>query len=573
MIPLLSLDLRSPGQHLIRARLRFQPRHKRVELRLPSWTPGSYLIRDYVRTLEGLQVWQGMHLLPCQRLAPATWVLRLERLDPLEVRYAIQATELTVRTCHLNSDHGFLALAGVALEIEGERWQPHGLQLELPPGWQAFLPLPEVDEAHWQADTFDALIDTPVEVGPHPVHGFQVAGVAHRWVSWGGDPPADDSAWLRDVERVCLACCRLMGVERPAGDPYLFVLHLLEEGYGGLEHNHGSVLQFSQARSATAEGRRKLLALVAHEYLHQWNVRRLRPVELAPVDYGQAVPVPTLWFAEGVTSYYDVLLPGSCGLCGEKETLDDLGEDLSRYLLCPGRGVQSLRDSSLEAWVKLYRQDAYSSGSQVSYYLKGAVLALVLDLHLRRQGSALSLVLRQLWRRFGRWEAGYREDDLLATFAEAANDLSTLLPQWLGSTEDPDMQGYLADVGLRLEAEPAALPNAGWQLDQPAGGGLRLKSVARQGPAENAGLEVGDELIALNRRRLRRVADVEALLGSAAVKESGAPLALMFCRQGLVRDTTLRLEPPAIQRWCLRSIPQASSAALERRRQWLELVP
>jgi predicted metalloprotease with PDZ domain len=447
------------------------------------------------------------------------------------------------------------------------------LRLELPPGWQAFLPLPEMGEAHWQADTFDALIDSPVEVGPHPVHAFQVAGVAHRWVSWGGDPPADDSAWLRDVERVCLACCRLLGVERPAGDPYLFVLHLLEEGYGGLEHNHGSVLQFSRARLATAEGRRKLLALVAHEYLHQWNVRRLRPVELAPVDYGQAVPVPTLWFAEGVTSYYDVLLPGSCGLCGEKETLDDLGEDLSRYLLCPGRGVQSLRDSSLEAWVKLYRQDAYSSGSQVSYYLKGAVLALVLDLHLRRHGSALSLVLRQLWQRFGRWEAGYREEDLLAAFAGAANDLSTLLPQWLCSTEDPDMQGYLADVGLTLEAEPAALPSAGWQLDQPAGGGLRLKSVARQGPAENAGLEVGDELIALNRRRLRRTADVEALLGSAAVTESGEALTLLFCRQGLVRDTTLCLEPPAIQRWCLRSIPQASSAALERRRQWLELVP
>ena len=124
----------------------------------------------------------------------------------------------------------------------------------------------------------------------------------------------------------------------------------------------------------------------------------------------------------------------------------------------------------------------------------------MLDLHLRRHGSALSLVLRQLWRRFGRWEAGYREEDLLAAFAGAANDLSTLLPQWLSSTEDPDMQGYLADVGLRLEAEPAALPNAGWQLDQPACGGLRLKSVARKGPAENAGLEVGDELLALNRR-------------------------------------------------------------------------
>lgn len=572
LTPLLSLDLRDPQRHLIRARLCFEPRQRRVELRLPSWTPGSYLIRDYVRTLEGLQVWQGSRLLETQRLAPATWLLRLEEEGPLEVRYALHAMELSVRTCHLNSDHGFLALAGVALEIDGERWQPHRLQLRLPEGWSAFLTLPSVGEALWQAETFDALIDSPVEVGPHPVHSFPVAGVEHRWVSWGGDPAADGN-WLREVARVCLACCRLMGEERPPGDPYLFVLHLLEEGYGGLEHNQGSVLQFSRARLATPVGRRKLLALVGHEYLHQWNVRRLRPSELTPVDYGQPIPVPTLWFAEGVTSYYDLLLLGSCGLSSEADTLEDLGEELSRYMLCLGRSVQSLRDSSLEAWVKLYRQDAYSAGSQVSYYLKGAVLALVLDLHLRRHGSALSAVLRELWRRFGRWEAGYREDDLLATFSEQANDLSTLLPYWLCSTEDPDMNSYLADVGLRLEAETAALPNLGWQLEQPAAGGLRLKTVAREGAAEIAGLEVGDELLAINGRRLRRTADVEAVLGTAGPSDPVAPLALLFCRQGLVRQTTLHPHPPANQRWRLHPLPEVGPAALERRRQWLELVP
>ena len=573
MIPLLSLDLRDPQQHLVRVRLTFQPRQSRLELHLPSWTPGSYLIRDYVRTLEGLQVWQGSCLLMCQRLAPATWLLRLEELAPLEVRYAIQATELTVRTCHLNSDHGFLALASVALEIEGERWQPHRLRLQLPDGWSPFLSLPRVGESEWQADSFDALIDSPIEVGPHRVHGFEVAGVEHRWVSWGGDPVADDRHWLADVERICLAVCRLMGEERPPGDPYLFVLHLLEEGYGGLEHNHSAVLQFSRARLATPEGRRKLLSLVAHEYLHQWNVRRLRPIELAPVDYSQPVPIPTLWFAEGVTSYYDVLLPGSCGLCGEQATFDDLGEDLSRYLLCAGRSVQSLRDSSLEAWVKLYRQDAYSPGSQVSYYLKGAVLALVLDLHLRRHGSALSTVLRLLWKRFGRWEAGYLEDDLLATFAEQAEDLSTLLPLWLRSTEDPDMNTYLSDVGLQLEAETASLPSLGWQLEPSPEGGLRLKGVARQGAAENAGLEVGDELIALNHQRLRRPADVEALLRREGQNRPVDRLSVLFCRQGRVRDTTLIPQPPAISRWWLRGVPEASAAALERRRRWLELVP
>jgi predicted metalloprotease with PDZ domain len=572
LTPLLSLDLRQPERHLIRVELRFTPKTARVALRLPSWTPGSYLIRDYVRTLEGLEVWQGDSPCPTRRLTPATWLTGLDTLDPLLVRYRIQATELSVRTCHLNGDHGFLALAGVVLEIEGQRWEPHELALTLPEGWSAFLPLPEVERGLWRAETFDALIDTPLEVGPHHAHSFQVAGVPHRWVSWGGDPAQEDT-WLPDVEKVCLACCRLMGEERPPGDPYLFVLHLLNEGYGGLEHHHGAVLLFSRPRLATPEGRRKLLQLVAHEYLHQWNVRRLRPAELAPVDYGRPVPIPTLWFAEGVTSYYDLLLPGSGGLASEEQTLEDLGDDLSRYLLCAGRQVQSLRDSSLEAWVKLYRQDAYSANSQVSYYLKGAVLALVLDLHLRRAGSALSVVLRVLWRRFGRWEVGYQEEELLSIFAEQAHDLSTLLPQWLGAVQDPELNSYLGDVGLSLEPELATQPDWGWQVERLPEGDARLKTVARDGPAESAGLQVGDELLALNRQRIRRPDDVNGAQVLGVTGQELSPVAVLFCRDGRVRDTWITPAPPAISRWRLRPVPDASGEALQRRRRWLELVP
>ena len=189
-----------------------------------------------------------------------------------------------MRTCHLSADHGFLALAGVVLQISGERWNPHRLELRLPEGWQAFVPLPSDGGNGWTASDFDQLIDSPVEAGPHPCHPFSVAGVPHRWVTWGADLPALDPLWLADVERVALACCRLMGEPAHASPDYLFVLHLLAEGYGGLEHDHGSVLQFGRRALAAPGGRRKLLQLVAHEYLHQWNVRRLRPFELTPID-------------------------------------------------------------------------------------------------------------------------------------------------------------------------------------------------------------------------------------------------------------------------------------------------
>lgn len=571
--PLLHLDLREGRQHLVGVSLRCTPRQRRFVFRLPAWTPGSYLIRDYVRTLEGLEVRQGVRALQPRRIGVAAWQLSLdEPLQPLEIRYRILATELSVRTCHLDGDHGFLALAGVVVQVEGERWNPHRLRLSLPAEWEAFVPLPRDPDGSWRAGDFDQLIDTPVEAGPHPWHDFPVAGVPHRWVTWGEDLPARDPAWLADVERVCLACCRLMGEERPAAADYLFVLHLREQGYGGLEHDGSTVLQYGRAALARPEGRRRLLQLVAHEYLHQWNVRRLRPAELAPIDYDAPAIIPSLWFAEGVTSYYDALLPQAAGCSGESELLEDLGEDLSRYLLTPGRRIQSLRDSSREAWVKLYRQDVHAPDNQISYYLKGAVLSLVLDLHLRRHGSCLALVLRRLWHSHGRMRRGYREQDLIEAFAAESGDLATLLPSWLEGLDDPDLSGYLGDVGLRLVPETAATLASGWQVEVGGGGSLLLRRVERHGAAQRAGLQAGDELLALDGERVRREEDLRSRL--AAGGDCGARhREVLFCRDGRIRSTQLLPEAPAIERWRLTIAPESGPAAAEQRARWLSLEP
>ncbi|SBO42209.1 M61 family metallopeptidase [Cyanobium sp. NIES-981] len=571
-LPSLSLDLRAPESQLVGVRLRYQPSRQLLRFALPAWTPGSYLIRDYVRQLEGLEVVQAGRVLQPRRVGTSRWELALPGLEPVEIRYRILATELTVRTCHLDGDHGFLALAAVALELEGERWSAHRLCLQLPPGWQAFVPLPADPDGGWTARHFDALVDTPVEVGPHPCHAFAVAGVPHRWVTWGrtlsgGDLPQEDPRWLADVEQVCLACCRLMGVDRPAADHYLVVLHLNADGYGGLEHDTSTVLQYGRRRLARPDGRRKLLQLVAHEYLHQWNVRRLRPAELTPYAYGQAVVIPTLWFAEGITSYVDQLLPFSAGLGSVEELLEDLGSDLSRYLLTPGRAVQSLRQSGEEAWVKLYRADAHSPNNQISYYLKGAVLALVLDLHLRRHGSGLPVVLRCLWHRLGRAGRGYREADLIAAFAAEAGDLASLLPAWLEGVEDPPLADYLADVGLMLESRRSPSLWLGWQL-QSRPEGLTLQRVVRDSPAQRAGFTVGDELLALNGWRLHQPEDLKAVLAGCV---AAPPLRVLYARDGQVRSAELEPEPPAVEAWTLRIDPAAGEGAEDRRRRWLAL--
>jgi predicted metalloprotease with PDZ domain len=542
-------------------------------LSLPAWTPGSYLIRDYVRQLEGLWVTQQGIPLELRRTSPSSWEVGLQNLEPLEIRYQLVATELSVRTCHLTADHGFLALAAVAVLIEGERWKPHGLQLQLPTGWKPFVPLPEKADG-WTAADFDQLIDTPIEVGPHGAHGFSVAGVPHRWVTWGQtlageDVIAADPHWLTDVERVCQACCTLMGVTRPAADDYLFVLHLTEQGYGGLEHDSSTVLHYGRKALTKPDGRRKLLQLVAHEYLHQWNVRRLRPAELTPYRYGDPVVIPTLWFAEGITSYVDQLLPYAAGVTTAESVLEDLGADLSRYLLSPGRAVQSLLESSQESWVKLYKSDAYSPNSQISYYLKGAVLALVLDLTLRRHGASLTQVLQKLWQSHGQWGKGYHESDLVEAFATFHAPLSTLLPQWLRSKEDPPLHELLADVGLELTPESESHLDLGASVEN-KDGQLWVQRVNRHGPASQAGLMVGDELVALDAERLRHPEDLAALLN---LKRSGPQRQLLIARDGLMRSLSIIPASPSIKAWTLGLVANQTGQTTAQRNRWLSLQP
>ena len=578
-MPLLQLDLRDANQHLVGVCVSHTPVHPTLRLSLPAWTPGSYLIRDYVRQLEGLRVSQQGIPLELRRTSPSSWQVELQNLEPLEIHYQVVATELSVRTCHLTADHGFLALAAVAVQIEGERWHPHGLQLQLPEGWKPFVPLPEMgigskEADGWIAADFDQLIDTPIEVGPHGAHSFSVAGVPHRWVTWGEtlagrDFITADPHWLSDVERVCQACCALMGVNQPAADQYLFVLHLSENGYGGLEHDSSTVLHYGRKALAKADGRRKLLQLVAHEYLHQWNVRRLRPAELTPDCYGDPVVTPTLWFAEGITSYVDQLLPFAAGVTTAESVLEDLGADLSRYLLSPGRAVQSLLESSQEAWVKLYKADAYSSNSQISYYLKGAVVALVVDLILRRHGASLTQVLHNLWQSHGRWGKGYHESDLVEALAEFHAPLSTLLPQWLRSKQDPPLPELLADVGLELtpETETHLDLGAGVELK---GGQLWVQRVNRHGPASQAGLMVGDELVALDAERLRHPEDLDALLN---LKRSGQLCQLLVARDGLIRSLTFTPATPSIKAWSLGLVADQTEQTTAQRNRWLSLQP
>lgn len=560
-MPSFALDLSQPHSHRIAVTLRFVPQSPTQDLLLPSWTPGSYLERDYVRHLDRLEVIQGGRPLTPQRLLRHCWRLEAAPGQEVEVRYGVLGVERSVRTNWLDGDGAFLTAAAWALLVEGQRWQPQRLQLRLPGGWQVACSLPG-EGPDFEASDFDALVDAPIACGELRRLSFDVAGHPHHWVWQGLPEPAPVARWQQALPALAEAACRLMGETAPAASAYHLLVRFCGEGYGGLEHDDGCALLYSRRELNHADGQRRLYQLVAHEYLHQWNVRRLRPRELQPYDYGGATIVPTLWFAEGVTSYFDGLVVLRAGLCREDELLRDWSDDISRYLTTPGRAVQTLEASSEEAWVKLYRPDAHSPGHQISYYLKGQLVALLLDLHLLAVGDSLQGVLQRLWRRFGRCGRGYGQGDLFAVIGAAAPDLPGSLDRWLRSLDELPLDGYLKTVGLDLLAEPASTPATGLRLES-VSGLLQVQRVDRASPAETAGLAPGDELIASDGERLRTQEQLDTCL------RQDQPVELLISRDGRVRTLHLTPAAPTPVRWRLTPDPSAGPAPCLLRHRWL----
>jgi predicted metalloprotease with PDZ domain len=316
------------------------------------------------------------------------------------LRYRVYAHELTVRTSHLDGSHGYFNGATLFLYTEATRNLEHLVTVEAPEGWTPFAALERRGEA-FVAKDYDELVDSPFEVGPHTPLTFTAAGVPHEVVVWGDTVP-DEARLCSDLQRICEAQAKLFG-----GLPmrrYLFLLYLTDKGRGGLEHKASTSLLFPRAGLQNARGWEDLLTLAAHEYFHLWNIKRVKPRALVPFDYSQENYTSLLWAFEGGTSYYDNVFVLRAGLMSDNRYLTRLGETLSTLHAIPGRKVQTLAEASLVSWVKHYRPDEHSHNSAISYYLKGEVVAALLDLEIRRatdNARGLDDLMRLLWQRYG----------------------------------------------------------------------------------------------------------------------------------------------------------------------------
>jgi predicted metalloprotease with PDZ domain len=547
-------------------------------LSLPVWVPGSYLVREFARHLSGLEARQGSREVRLVQSDKARWVAHCSGSTALQVSYRVYAFDTSVRAAFLDADRAFFNGTGLCLRAEGHESEPHQIELTgLPREWDvatAMQALPGRARVYEAAD-YDELVDHPFELGPFWRGQFEARGVPHEFVVAGAPPAFDGERLLADSKAICEAQIALWhgrGAKvRPPFERYVFMLNTVEEGRGGLEHRASTALLAPRrcvprlGMGAVTEGYVDLLGLVSHEYFHVWNIKRMRPQEFAQLDYTRENYTELLWFFEGFTSYYDDLMLLRCGAIDAPRYLALLSKLINGVLATPGRFVQSVAQASFDAWIKLYRPDENSPNASVSYYAKGALIALSLDLSLRQVGSSLDAVMRALWRTT---QGGpLTEAQVLQAVEDVAGRaLARELAQWVHGTQDPPLQRLLEGSGVSVQHEATGLSaGLGLRLSEGPVSGVQVKSVLVDSPAARAGVSAGDEVLAVDGWRIRRLD--EALQWSGKDR----PLELLLVRDQRLRTLTVvpDTRSPLRQQWRLGLEASTSAQALTRRRAWL----
>ena len=471
-----------------------------LDLKMPVWTPGSYLVREYAKNLQDFAAFAGDEPLPWRKISKNHWQINKVGVSEVTIRYRIYANELSVRTNHLDVTHGYFNGAALFFRLPGYEKLPIYVTIAPPrPEWRVTTALPTGEQANtFSAADFDTLIDSPFEIGEHQLYKFEVLGKPHELAIWG-EGNFQVQRMIADIQKIVLVEAQMFG-----GLPYeryLFLLHLFAQAYGGLEHKNSCSLIYQRFGFRTKDKYERFLQLVAHEFFHLWNVKRIRPKALEIFDYDQENYTPSLWFCEGTTSYYDLLIPLRAGIYDAKSYLNNWSKEITRYLATPGRKVQSLSESSFDAWIKLYRPDANSNNSQISYYLKGEMVSLLLDLLIRaRHGNQRSLddVMRQMWQQFGQAEIGYASKQLQEVIESVADvNLADFFKRYIDGTEELPFDQYLEPFGLQVVSEREEEPYLGMKVNTENGREI-IKFVEADSPAQLAGIDAGDELLAID---------------------------------------------------------------------------
>jgi predicted metalloprotease with PDZ domain len=554
------------------------------------------LLRDFARHVVHVEAKSGRDPLAVEKVAAATWSVR-GAARTLTITMTVYALDQSVRGASVDRQRAYFNGPCLFLSPEGKEAEPIEVTLEPPPhslcaDWRVATALTpqEVDDrgfGTYRASDYDEALDHPVEISDFEAVEFEAAGVPHHLVV-AGRFDADLERVATDLARVCTAQIDFFGRPAPFAS-YWFLGAAVAEGYGGLEHRASASLMFCRddlpkvGETGQPRDYQRFLALASHEYFHAWHVKRSKPAAFVPYRLDRRNHTRLLWVFEGVTSYYQDLLLLRSGVIGAGVFLQRIGELLTRVYRTPGRFRQSLAESSFDAWDVLYRPEAHHPNTSISYYTKGALVALALDLKLRLDtGGRRSLddVVRELWRRYGTRGIGVEEDGFERLAAEVSGlDLREFFDLAVRGTADLPLGDLLARFAVTLELRAAAGPDDRGGVARPANGellalgvttrdrehGLELTSVLDGGPAERAGLHPGDVLVAIDRLRVTS----RNLARRLARFEAGERVTASVFRGDELLEVGLVLKPAPADTCYLVAHARADPGALERRKAWL----
>ena len=495
---------------------------------MPVWTPGSYLVREFERHVQDFSAKDATgQPLKWEKVNKDTWRITTNGIAEWHASYRVYANELSVRTSELNSSHAFWNNANLLMYLDGNLKVSSTVQVLAPDVWKVAtsLPITPGPKNTFRAENFDILYDSPFEASDFKTIVFNVKGVPHRIVI-DGEGNYDPEKMRRDVQKIVETEVEIMGGEIPYKD-YTFFLHL--RGGGGLEHLNSAALGYSRfgfksstgdrttssSPNATSSEReyRGFLSLVAHEFFHLWNVKRIRPDALGPFDYTQENYTKVLWVAEGITDYYADVALRRANLVTEQEFLSATARSFQNLQNTPGRLEQTVEEASYDSWIKFYRQDENSVNSQVSYYDKGAILGLLLDLEIRKRSNgtkSLDDVMRYLLTEYYKKERNYGPQDFQKICElMAGSSLDEFFAKHVRGRDELDYNAALNVAGLKLETtniengKPAekAFFGADTEWDNNR---LIVRRVYAGSPAYDQGLNTGDQIIALNNMRVTK---------------------------------------------------------------------
>lgn len=529
-----------------------------VEVYMATWTPGSYLIREYERNVEAVTAAAGTRSLPVAKSTKNRWKITTGGAANVTLRYRVYSREMTVRNNWVEAGFAMINGAPTFITLVEKAARPHDVRIELPAAWKRIeTPLEPVAGSPntYRAADFDTLVDSPIIIGNPLVREFTVDGKKHSLVFEGDTALIDADRAAADVQKIVVAARNVMG---PLQYPHYHFFDMVVESGGGLEHKNAFLGMSGRFSTRTDRAYKGLLSLIAHEYFHNWNVKRLRPIELGPFDYENENYVKMLWVAEGFTDYYADVLPRRAGLDSREEFLDDLSSQIEQVQTVPGRLVTPVNMASYDAWIKQYRPDENLANTSINYYPKGAVIAFLLDAKIRQAtNGARSLDTGMQWamQRYS-GEHGYTPDQFYAVMSEAAgSDLKGWFAKTAESTEELDYTEALDYYGLRFRpVDPRgarAYIGGGTRNDA---GRLIVTSVRRGTPAIDAGLNVDDEIVAIDDVRVR----ADGLAARLDQYKPGDKIALLVARRDRLMklDVTLGSDPG--RAWRLEPLPNAT---------------